>query len=88
MSDLRYIANWQAEGMLGKYRYKQTDIYLCQKFIRTVEEPHSKEDKQAGRKDSRNEKKKLNYNQSYHIERYTTASTINIKPVTSRLLEK
>jgi len=42
--------------MLSEHRYKQTDIYLCQKFIRTVEEPHSKEDKQVGRKDSRKEK--------------------------------
>lgn len=58
-SDSRFIAHCQAKGMLNKYRYKQTGIYLCQKFIRTVEEPHSKEDKQAGRNDSRREKKKI-----------------------------
>lgn len=79
----------QAKGMLSKYRYKETGIYLCQKFIRTVEEPHSNEDKQAGRNDSRKEKKKnLSYNPSHHIKRLTTASTINIKPVTSRSIKK
>lgn len=72
--------------MLSKYRYKQTGIYLCQKFIRTVEEPHSEEDKQAGREERK--KEDLNYNQSYRIKRYTIAGMINIKPVTSRLLQK
>lgn len=84
----RFTAYCQAKGMLSKYRYKQTGIYLCQKFIRTVEEPHSKEDKQVGRNDSRREGKNLNYNPSYHIKRHITASTINIKPVISGSFKK
>lgn len=55
--------------MLSKYWYKQTSIYLCQKIIRTVEEPHSKEDKQANRqKKTAEERKKQSYSQSYNTE--------------------
>lgn len=86
MTDSRFIAHCQAKGMLSKYRYKQTGIYLCQKFIRIIEEPHSNGDKQAGRNDSRKEKK--NQLLSYHIKRHTAASTVNIKPVISGSLKK
>lgn len=87
-SDSRFIAHCQANSMVSKYRYKQTGIYLCQKFMGTIEEPHSNEDKQAGRNDSRKErgKKNLSYNPSHHIKRHR--GTINIEPVISGSLRK